>query len=166
MNILVGAHGTGKSSLIRKIKELKPYIYCTDGFSRPVKRIKEITQISDSLEQIIINELTVWNWLNNIDNIYYLSARSIIDAIVYSDYLDFDIGELMKVFVENNKKTIKYFYIPIEFELKSDNYRPSNITYQKDIDVMLKDFLINNNIDYQIISGDFNERVDKLLKQL
>lgn len=169
MNILIGAHGTGKTTLTEEIKKIKPDIYITDGFSRPSKSIKNILKLDNYQEQVIINELTKWNWLNNLRNVNYLSTRSIIDCIVYSRILGFDELSDNCINVWNDhfeKSDIKLFYIPIEFEIEDDGIRFMDKSFQLEVDRGIRDFIKSYHLDKIDVRGNIKERVLILKKYI
>ena len=165
MNYLVGAQGTGKTTLLQELLKVNQSIYITDGFSRPVKNLKRELNFSDLDEQKIINELTKWNWVSNINNPIYYSTRSIIDAIVYTKVLtpSIDVSNLMQAFQLYNSKSLSYFYIPIEFELTDDKVRFLDPVLQQTIDKELVNFLKDNNVSYITLKGTVEERLNTLL---
>ncbi len=166
-NVLVGAHGTGKTTLLEQIKGKVPY-FITDGFSRPVKRSLEFLEIDNRfyIEQKIIDELTLWAWNSYIDQ-DVISTRSIVDTIVYHEfYLRKKIDSKFYSEFQKNKDKVRFFYIPIEFELVKDNVRFSDVNDQKEIDRLLKLFLIEHNINFITLSGSIEERKTQLIKHL
>ncbi len=166
MNYLVGTHGTGKSTLLENLRKEMPNLFTTDGFSRPIKTVKNKFNFSTDLEQALINELTKWSWLNNKDNPNFISTRSIIDAIVYSEVFNFECSELRQCFEENYSKEQKYFYIPIEFKIVDDGIRFQDSLLQQEIDKKILVFLNEYNIPYTLIKGSVKKRTVDMIKYL
>jgi predicted ATPase len=170
MIILLGSHGTGKTSLLSELKRLRPDLYTTDGFSRPIhSALSQIPEnISPRSEQILINELSQWNWKNNLNNKMYVSSRSIIDCCVYSKVLGWrDLGdEVLQFYKDNIPVNVKYFYIPIEFPIEDDGVRFMDKNFQIQIDVYLREFIRLNNLSTITLSGTLSERLFTLLTNI
>ena len=60
MKILLGSHGTGKTTLLKEVASKFPDYYVTDGFSRPVLKISKLLELSNAEMQYAINELSAW----------------------------------------------------------------------------------------------------------
>jgi len=168
MIILLGAHGTGKTTLLSELRNNRPDLYVTDGFSRPIKSafLKMHSGVSEKDKQIMINELTCWNWKNNLDSEIYVSSRSVIDCYVYCRAFKwFDLSEEMLAFYKQNlPSSATYLYLPIEFPLQDDGMRYRGVEFQKEIDNILTDFITIESLSPITLSGSLYQRVDKLLK--
>jgi Fe-S cluster assembly ATPase SufC len=64
MKILIGSHGTGKTTLLKEVSTRFPDYYVTDGFSRPVIKIGKMLELSNDEKQYAINELSAWAYQN------------------------------------------------------------------------------------------------------
>ena len=170
LNIFIGSHGTGKSLLLKVLKNEIPS-YTSDGFSRP---IHECESLSVFQRQAVINRLTLWAFKNYLEvNINVFSARSIIDAIIYTELFFPDLSDEkkeeigLKDLYENlsllKSKNIRFFYIPIEFKFVDDGVRYSEVL-QKKIDEKILSFIHKNNIYTSLITGSIEERKEKVLK--
>lgn len=170
MNILIGAHGVGKSTLLKRIGEIYPNkLYITDGVSRPVKlALKELSIDSLYKEQLIINRLTEWNWIQNLSSSLYTSARSVIDSYVYSKALGFtDLAQQsLLVFLQNKPKEINYFYLPIEFPLRDDGVRYTDLEFQRKIDIEIVLFIEKYLTEVTILTGELTSRIKVMSSHL
>lgn len=170
MIILLGSHGTGKTSLLAELKRLRPDLYITDGFSRPIHdALSNISEhLSPKSEQILINELSCWSWRNNLDNRVYVSSRSVIDCYVYSSVFEWsDLSTKMLQFYHQYTPTsVKYFYIPIEFPIEDDGVRFMNTELQIRVDILLREFIQQNNLPITTLSGTLSERLFTLLTNI
>lgn len=164
LNILLGTHSTGKTTLCQSLQGEVEKLYITDGFSRPVKVAKESLNLNNIQEQTIINELTKWafiNYLNQID-ISVLSTRSPIDAIVYSKYFtpSIDTSELLELFRANKHRVSNFFYIPIEFPIINDGVRFMDPKIQLDIQNLIIEFCQQENVNLINVTGSILKRTE------
>ena len=87
MKILIGSHGTGKTTLLKEVSTRFPDYYVTDGFSRPVIKIGKMLELSNDEKQYAINELSAWAYQNYLTHKNVISTRSLVDCIIYSAIL-------------------------------------------------------------------------------
>lgn len=172
MKILLGSHGVGKSTLLKHVHSLIPHYYVTDGFSRPVMRIKEkeIVDMKNYQMQAMLNELTVWAYDNYLDFKYVISTRSIIDAIIYSEILspELKIDYLYEKFDQTVDKVERFFYIPIEFKIDLTDKERLDEVLQKKVDELIQKF-IQEHIPLDkltILQGSIGERYEKMKQYL
>ena len=168
MKIICAAHGTGKTTLLKALKTIEPEYYTTDGYSRPVKKIKNLINLSDVNEQIVINELTIWAFDNYLTQKNVISGRSPIDAIVYSNLLfpEIDTTEMEQDFIAQLHLVEKIFYIPIEFDIEDDGMRFIDKQFQKDIDLAILAFYKKHNIQTIVLTGSVENRINEMVKYL
>lgn len=168
MIAFVGAHGTGKTTLLNELKKNRPDLIYFDGFSRGVKRYnnKIKNKLNKSEEQILINDIARMTWKNQVQQKDLVVTRTPFD---YSSY-SFEIGLVEESFDMFNLMEdigdVKFFYLPIEFEVEEDGVRPLDKDFQKRID---KDLLAQMNvykINFVTLSGTVEERLNKLLKNI
>lgn len=144
MKILLGSHGTGKTTLLKEVATNYPGYYVTDGFSRPVIKIGKQLELSGYEKQYVINELSAWAYQNYLTHKNVISTRSIVDCIIYSQILapNLDIKNLITLFEETKDQVERFFYIPVEFDFEADPDRLSQ-ELQLKIDQVIKEFMIN-----------------------
>ena len=145
MKILIGSHGTGKTTLLKEVSTRFPDYYVTDGFSRPVLKIGRMLELSNNEKQYAINELSAWAYENYLKHKNVISTRSLVDCIIYSQILtpNVDIENLIVLFEETKDQVEYFFYIPIEFSFVYDPAR-LNEDLQKKIEERVSDlFLIS-----------------------
>lgn len=111
MKILLGSHGTGKTTLLKEVSAKFPEYYVTDGFSRPVIKISKQLELSNYEKQYVINELSAWAYQNYLSHKNVISTRSIVDCIIYSQILSPNllINDLITLF-EQTKDQVEYFF--------------------------------------------------------
>lgn len=165
LNVLVGAHGVGKTTLLEQLKEKDTSFYITDGFARPVRRALGDNS-NPALEQRLINELTLHAWKGWLGQ-NVVAGRSLIDVMIYTTYYrpGVEIGHLQDFF-DKTKEKAKYFYIPIEFELEDDGERYIDTNDQKNIDKELRLFLKEKGLTFTLIKGTMDQRLSILRENL
>lgn len=172
MKILLGSHGVGKSTLLKYVHQMLPQYYVTDGFSRPIMRIKEkeIVEMEHYQMQAVLNELTLWAYDNYLNFQYVISTRSIVDAIIYSKILTpkLKIDHLYDKFHETVDKVERFFYIPIEFKIDLTDKERLDEILQSKVDILIEKF-ISDNIPLDkltILEGSVGERYEKMKEYL
>lgn len=165
MKILLGSHGTGKTTLLKKVATKFPEYYVTDGFSRPVIKIGKMLELSNDEKQYAINELSAWAYQNYLSHKNVISTRSIVDCIIYSQILapNLDIKDLIALFEETKDQVERFFYIPVEFDFVADPDRLSH-ELQVKIDGVIKEFMVNHipKEKVVILTGKVEERLNKI----
>lgn len=176
MNYLLGAHGTGKSTLIDKIKEINPNYPVMETMSRPLsKGLKEAgIEVNDRQKQIIFNELTL-DYHNNVHKLTNaLSSRSLMDLILYNKFTspDIDMSLYKQAWERDYKQIGLIFIIPIEFPLVSDEVRNGMFAdpgMQKEYEQDSLDFIENEIKENRLsrgqiiyLTGSVQERIDTL----
>ena len=169
MNIVVGSHGVGKTTLLEQVRRVEKGIFVTDAFSRPLSRVVKKHKLSEDCNQDLNNELMMWAtdfYLNQ--NV--LSTRSIIDSIAYTRlYLpEKDTSLLEEKLREISSKIEHIFYIPIEFEIENDGVRPQDKELQKKDDLLLLSIIEEFGLSDRIrtISGSRDQRLFTILQYL
>jgi predicted ATPase len=171
MKVLVGAHGTGKSTLLQEVLNHNPDYFVTDGFSRPVHRLNKKLDLSNYESQMMINELSAWAYQNYLRHSKVISTRGLIDCLIYSEILtpQLDITDLKDLFQSTKYDVEYYFYVPIEFEYPTDDSERSlSETLQVKIDHYIQDFLYSNLPEDKVvrITGSVEERYRQIKKYL
>ncbi len=172
MKILIGAHGVGKTTLLKQVQTSFPDYYVTDGFSRPVAKIAKDLDFSAVEQQHTINELSAWAYQNYLTHNKVISTRSIIDCIIYSEILrpELDIENLITLFERTKHEVEYFFYIPVEFEYIVEEGRPGGMwqELQVKIDEVLRDF-INVHIPAEkviTLTGSVQDRLNQIQQYL
>lgn len=169
MKILLGSHGTGKTTLLKEVSTKLPEYYVTDGFSRPVIKIGKMLELSNDEKQFAINELSAWAYQNYLTHKNVISTRSIVDCIIYSQILapNLDIENLVTLFEETKDQVEYFFYIPVEFDYVADPDRLSP-ELQIKIDEVIKEFMVKHIPKEKVIilRGTVEERLNQISKYL
>lgn len=169
MKILIGSHGTGKTTLLKEVSTRFPNYYVTDGFSRPVIKIGKMLELSNNEKQYAINELSAWAYENYLNHRNVISTRSLVDCIIYSQILtpDVDIENIVCLFEETKDQVEYFFYIPIEFDFVDDPDRLSH-DLQVKIDGIIQEFIKKHIPAEKVITltGTVEERLEQITKYL
>ena len=143
--ILVGAHGTGKSTLANMISDYYGWPVI-ESASRDIRSLMDSGKINigekDYHELITAVNVKLWKDTDRAsDNTNFIYARTIIDNIAYSDeYVG--LNDLHKSDLYNQLKFVNglsafrnalIIRIPIEFNLEDDGVRYTDPGYQKKI---------------------------------
>lgn len=168
MKILIGSHGTGKTTLLKEVAAKFPDYYVTDGFSRPVSRISKMLELSNNEKQFMINELSAWAYQNYLNHKNVISTRSLVDCIIYSQIVapDVDIESIVKLFEETKDQVECFFYIPVEFPYVVDEERPDGEwqVLQVKIDKVIQGFIKKHIPAEKVIplTGTVEERLHQI----
>ena len=173
MVALIGSHGTGKTTLLKKIEEYHygddlPVI--SDGDSRTVQNFNiEIGgKLSDREQQILINRMSDARWHEQIRTKHLFQTRSPLDHYAYCEALGWkDLAkERLEFFKASDWKKVQFFYLPIEFELEDDGVRYSGLDFQLEIDETLLSLIKELDIPVTVLTGSIEQRAVKLFKNL
>lgn len=161
--ILVGSHGTGKTTLLKAYKD-KYGMSIRDGISRPIHKCTKELGLSRHDEQKLINELTFFYWDYNKDIPNLGMTRSPLDCMVYSQVFGFEDlqKECVQRFAELDLNDVIFVYVPIEFEIEDDGIRYTDKQLQKYVDESMVYYMNKFNIQYKTVSGSVEERVEQL----
>ena len=176
-----GAQGTGKTTILNEVvSEYKDMEVITNvvrnlynkGDIKINKKGNGKTQqlIYDTLKHKCIDYL--YNSCYEDFNTGCICDRSLVDVVAYTKYL-YERGKASKSSYEEQLKDLKewviyhrhgckYIYIPIEFPAVVDGVRDIDEEYRKEIDENIKWLLRECNIDYYILEGSVEERVEMM----
>ena len=170
MKILLGSHGTGKTTLLKEVATKFPDYYVTDGFSRPALKIGRTLGLDHEEKQYVINELSAWAYENYLTHKNVISTRSIVDCIIYSQILtpELDIEDLITLFEETKDQVEYFFYIPIEFVFEHGDPDRLSHELQVKIDEVIKDFIEKHIPNEKVVTltGTVEERLSQISQYL
>ena len=159
-----GTVSTGKTTLATEINKKYPELQLCTNLARSYMvnyGLKLNTESTDDT-QIIFNKL----FENLLIIPSFVSDRSLIDSFAYhlSVYNRGGISPYVVAYQESivQHYMSKYdyvFYTPVEFPLVVDGQRASDLSYQQEIDNIIKMYLKKYNVKYQIIKGSVEERL-------
>ena len=180
----VGAHGTGKTTLVTNLQEILnnrgisteitpevPRIICETENDNHFFRRENNTltkQISLLFGQTVYENLAEMKQSSVV-----LCDRSILDhwgytKVLFAEHLaESGIYNSLLNFIEKHCRSYdRIFYVPIEFSPIDDGTREYYIKFQQDIDKEIYESLGQLNLPYQVVKGTVNERVETVLKVL
>jgi nicotinamide riboside kinase len=180
----VGAHGTGKTTLVRALSQRisEKGISCT--MTDEVPRVVCESAGDPTFFRRGNNSLAKQSLLLIGQPIYEAAAtlegaavvlcdRSILDHWAYTRCLFMDDLRSEGILAPAGDFVSKYcetydaiFYVPIEFASIDDGTREGDPTFQQAIDSEIRALLNSYNIQYHTIKGTVDERVDTVLKKL
>lgn len=167
MNIIVGAHGTGKTTLCNELYRLDSSLYVTDGFSRPILSIKNKIGLTDLQVQILNSTFMMHFTEMYIKYKYVFSTRSLIDTIAFTEllYPELDIDDVKTRLIEIRDAGLitNIFYLPIEFPLIDDGIRYSDPEFQKKYDEKIREIITRYSLYYDSITGTVEKRAKTVL---
>lgn len=179
--ILVGAHGTGKTTLSKLLNERFGYPII-ESASRDIKDLMNSGKIniSESDYHEIITAINVKMWKDTEIACHYIPhifTRTLIDNIAYSsektDKESLENNYLYKILKESDLSKCLFVCIPIEFELENDGVRYTDKEYQKSIEIRQRDIVNSLLEDGKIeigqiclVSGTPEERLNTIISDL
>jgi GTPase SAR1 family protein len=177
--VLTGSHGTGKTTLLKALKEKLPdYDIQIESLTRKaVSGADKLNMGTTDESERLVAKLYMESFLSSPKN--FIASRHMIDVLAYSMYLkkkNNNIKDDTLCDLENRIEEIKekkifdmVFYLPIEFNLSEEELNKEfregqkDINYRRDVDTIIKFLLWAYEIPYMEIVGSVEERVNKIL---
>ena len=153
--MFTGAQGTGKSTLVYKLKKIYPELDVIDSMSSLFlnSENKEIqTSIDEDGYIDFQNKITFYHMNNMVNKDNYICSRAIADSYAFLTYA---------YWYSKNKKVINYcgsfrevilntdtpedtmiFYLPIKFKISQEgnSNRATSREYQEEIDTLIQEY--------------------------
>lgn len=168
--ILMGSHGTGKTSLAEELTRRFPNMKCVEGPNRDFKDAFDKLGIVGESKQLLVNQILLFLYKNLGDS--FVATRSPYDLIAYSHYvggeglLDSTEQYLRDEFCE---KDYVYCFVPVEIPLIRDGVRPGDIEFQQYIDREMRemfDRLKESGCMCLEVTGSVEERASQIERYL
>lgn len=162
---LVGTQGTGKTTILNRM----------DGFEKITEVVRNLNKNGIKINELGDDEsqLTIFNTYCDIfDKLdrskKQVSDRGLFDVFAYTKYL-YDHGNVSEnVYNEQYNRILEWtkvhndvviIYFPIEFDVVDDGVRSLNEDFRREIDTNIKWILNRCDVDYYIIEGTVEERL-------
>jgi adenylate kinase family enzyme len=168
---LVGAQGTGKTTLANELKTRLSLPLITE-----VAR-KHFVPNALPVDVKIFQQNILNSQIEAEKSLYpsFLSDRATIDNMAYFLHNCSNIASYQEIQEYTGKaiaNTVEYthiFYVPIEFDITAipdDKFRNRDKIYQARIDATIKTILSIYNVSYTTITGTVEERISKILTEV
>ena len=176
---LVGAHGTGKTSLINALhdKLRKDGVEVTVLPEVPRKICDRVSdpeffrRENNTLPRQMLILLAQMTLEAEPTNALRLSDRTVLDHWAYTKLLfpqglnANSITEPLSHFIERHCRTMyqKILYIPPEIAPVDDGTRESSTEFQRQVDEMIRALLADFGLTYDTVRGSVQERLDRAM---
>lgn len=151
---LVWTHWVGKSSTLESIEYPKIQEVARRLIQQGMVQGTQELQRAIFLEQKAQEQYMDW----------FISDRSIRDNLAYARYIS---EELYQELVQQVDSTYdKLYFLPIQFDIIDDGVRPQDRQFQHDIQDTIIQILQENNIEYEMLHGDIDQRKNTILSFL
>lgn len=181
--IILGSHGTGKTTLSRQIYNFLQKRHETKG--RQKERLGKIkwTFLSEAPKQASLVGFGIEkkNKKTTLESEWWIIAKQLemelltpepwiadkclVDLLAYAYYLFPQEKDFLKAVHKVIKQNIDYdlvFYLPSgEFPIKDDGWRPLSPRFQKKIDKIILNIILDMKINYFTLVGNPRERLKK-----
>ena len=185
--IMIGAHGTGKSTLANELGKLTG-VTVVESIAREMRNVFDRMEIptgavNDTHKQDALCHLALWDFLRWKDE-DVIMTRCPLDTLAYTmatfaahDWSKSpDIGRKYLSIIEKytgkmtgDAEVLEMFenslfvYLPIEFDIENDGVRPVDKKYQELVDISLRQLMSAFGIKPLVVSGTVQERVEQFV---
>ncbi|MEK7090921.1 MAG: ATP-binding protein [Patescibacteria group bacterium] len=156
---VVGAHGTGKTTLSRGLVEHFGFNYIPDIVADAFRLNFPINEETPPETQLWI--LSKQLEMERNTPLPWVMEKTLWDNIVYGSYSikNRKVLEVIEDIVERNAKYDLLLYCPIEFSISDDGLRSLNMDFQRDIDKGLRKILRAKRVKFYEVWGDIPTRL-------
>lgn len=165
-----GAQGTGKSTLMKSLKEKLQFKFF-EGVTRSISaRGFKINEEGTNETQREMMKIHKENSEYNFDAVY---DRCALDVMVYTHYLFNNnqitievLEDVIKIFEEIIGRYDIIFYILPEFDIEDDGERSTSKQFRDDIVDLFELYIKRYNINVELLTGTVEKRVHEILKKI
>lgn len=182
--ILIGAHGTGKSTLANALSKVcgMPVVESVAReFFKDWKYMEDNDIIDPRMpqsnivntKQNILCSMSRWDFMRWVNaKVPCIMTRCPLDTIAYA-MADSKVNGKM---IENNLEILQkyedfnnaikrslFVYLPIEFALEDDGMRPTDKDFQKNVDGAMRSLMYDFKITPLVVTGSVEERVESVM---
>lgn len=161
---VVGAHGTGKTTICRAISEQLKFNIIPDVVAKAFRLHFTINENTPPESQFWI--LSKQLELERNTPTPWIMEKSLWDNIIYGSFSikDKQVLSVIENIVDANANYDLVFYLPIEFPIPDDGLRSLDVNFQRFVDQELTKYLHTRKIKYHTLSGSGEQRVSKALQ--
>lgn len=185
--ILIGAHGTGKTTLANKLNELLGVTVVESvsrEFYKDMKYLEDAGILDGRVSKIaktsalqnIMCSMSRWDYMRWIDvDEAIIMTRCPLDTLAYAK-ADKNVGQdiyiqNLDILKENQEfmdslKSSLFIYLPIEFGIEDDGTRPIDKDFQKDVDQAMRELMYEFQITPLVVTGTVKERVEQIIVKM
>ena len=172
-----GAQGVGKSTICEQLKNklisIKPNknIAVIGNISRYlIKQYKINTDVKSNNEDYYLYIAEYIKRLLNTEADIIINDRTLLDSMahqLYNNNASSNYYAMLREIVRWYLRDIDYyFYIPIQFEMDDDGVRYVDNHHQKEIDKMIMKLLKEFNVEYVVLHGNIENRINIILETI
>lgn len=163
--VVTGSHGVGKTSLVTAL-------------SQSLEREKSVQVVPEIARLLVAAGYDVNDRMNLAGFLRYLQLflrsmretredlvlfdRSLVDLYIYTRHnpsIPAEARDLLQELMLCEFSLVhEYVYVPVEFELASDEVRPADRAYQRQIDLAIRKLLGGSRVAFVEASGSLEER--------
>lgn len=183
--ILIGAHGTGKTTLANALAEVieTPVV---ESVAREVQKNIKYLENNDIIDvtnqsknnladayQNVLCSMSRWDFMRWVKTgIPCIMTRCPLDTIAYAmadEKVSTEIVESNRLVLDNDEEFIDaiknslFVYIPIEFGIENDGIRPVDVTFQHQVDAAMRKLIYDFEIVPLVVTGSVEERMEAIL---
>lgn len=161
---VVGAHGTGKTTVCREIAQILKYNYIPDIVAEAFRLKFTINEETPPESQFWILSKQLELERNTPES--WVMEKSLWDNVIYGSFSikDKEVLSVIQKIVDANAKYDFVFYLPIEFPISDDGLRSLNVDFQRFVDQQLLEYLSKHKIKYHKLTGDIDNRVNQAIE--
>ena len=185
--ILIGAHGTGKTTLANKLNELLGITVVESvsrEFYKDMKYLEDASILDGRVSKVakttalqnVMCSMSRWDYMRWIDvEEAIIMTRCPLDTLAYAK-ADKNVGD--DIYIQNlnilkespefmdSLKTSLFIYLPIEFGIEDDGTRPMDKEFQKAVDQAMRDLMHEFQITPLVVTGTVKERVEQIIVKM
>lgn len=162
--VLTGAHGTGKTTLIKELQFLSDQYSFAKSSTRSSGA--KLNEGDDESQLTILKAIQQYEIDNDLYKKDYILDRSFIDFYAYSRYFhsignlsDSVLDKIKTEFINRKDSYTMVFFLPIEFDIEDDGSRSTDKDFQKSINDHIWSIICEYELGAVIVSGSLVDRV-------
>ena len=166
-----GSHSTGKSTLIRALKEIPSIaerFVIKDEVLRDIKKLGiNINEYgTDSTQLLVMSKFLEYSTIPNT-----ILDRCALDGLVYTTYL-YEKNQVKKSTLRiaeaifENVRYDLYFYIAPEFNIVPDGVRSENFEFRDRVAELFEEYMVSYKLNAIRLTGSVKERVAQFIETL